>query len=161
VNWDAVGAIGEVAGAVAVVATLFYLAAQIRQNSNEIVDSRTQGILELMIKTRSELAEGRIAEIQAKIDAEKELTPEEEIRFRAHRAENMNIWEAYHFNSRAGKINSDLDEVMESRLMFSLTGDNPASLKNRTLWERTRMLYSNEFRNYVDALIESANRSDA
>jgi hypothetical protein len=51
--------------------------------------------------------------------------------------------------------------VMESRLMFSLTGDSPASLKNRTLWEGTRMLYSNEFRSYVDRLIELDNRSDA
>jgi hypothetical protein len=31
-NWEAIGAIGEVGGAIAVVATLLYLAAQIRQN---------------------------------------------------------------------------------------------------------------------------------
>ena len=35
-NWDAVGAIGEVLGAVTVVATLFYLARQIRQNSRAL-----------------------------------------------------------------------------------------------------------------------------
>jgi hypothetical protein len=29
-NWDAIGAIGETVGAVAVIATLFYLAVQIR-----------------------------------------------------------------------------------------------------------------------------------
>lgn len=33
-NWDAAGAIGEIVGAVAVIATLFYLASQIRQNSH-------------------------------------------------------------------------------------------------------------------------------
>jgi len=33
VNWDAAGAIGEILGAVAVVATLYYLSRQIRQNS--------------------------------------------------------------------------------------------------------------------------------
>ena len=32
-NWDALGAIGEVVGAIAVVATLAYLAVQIRQNN--------------------------------------------------------------------------------------------------------------------------------
>ena len=32
-NWDAVGAIGEIIGAVAVVATLYYLALQIRENT--------------------------------------------------------------------------------------------------------------------------------
>jgi hypothetical protein len=33
ISWDALGAIGELIGAVAVVATLLYLAAQIRQNN--------------------------------------------------------------------------------------------------------------------------------
>ena len=32
-NWDALGAIGEIVGAIAVVATLAYLAVQIRQNN--------------------------------------------------------------------------------------------------------------------------------
>jgi len=32
-NWDAIGATGEIMGAVVVVATLFYLAAQIKQNN--------------------------------------------------------------------------------------------------------------------------------
>jgi hypothetical protein len=34
INWEAVGAIGEIVGAVAVVLTLGYLAVQIRQNTN-------------------------------------------------------------------------------------------------------------------------------
>ena len=32
-NWEAIGALGEVLGAVTVVATIFYLARQIRQNT--------------------------------------------------------------------------------------------------------------------------------
>jgi hypothetical protein len=32
-NWDAIGAIGEVLGALVVIATLFYLSGQLRQNS--------------------------------------------------------------------------------------------------------------------------------
>lgn len=38
-NWDAIGAIGEVVGAVAVVASLVYLARQIRQNSSLVEQS--------------------------------------------------------------------------------------------------------------------------
>ncbi len=33
-NWDAIGAVGEIVGALAVLITLIYLAMQIRQNSN-------------------------------------------------------------------------------------------------------------------------------
>lgn len=35
-NWDAIGAIGEVVGALAVVISLVYLALQIRQNSRQV-----------------------------------------------------------------------------------------------------------------------------
>jgi hypothetical protein len=35
-NWEAIGAIGEILGAVVVVATLFYLSNQLRQNANAL-----------------------------------------------------------------------------------------------------------------------------
>ncbi len=35
-NWDAIGAIGEILGAIAVVATLIYLTVQLRQNSLQL-----------------------------------------------------------------------------------------------------------------------------
>ena len=38
-NWDAVGAIGEIIGAVAVLATLYYLAAQIKMQNRELEKS--------------------------------------------------------------------------------------------------------------------------
>ena len=43
-NWEAIGAIGEIIGAIAVVATLAYLAHQIRQNSNAIKGSTISAI---------------------------------------------------------------------------------------------------------------------
>jgi hypothetical protein len=36
VNWEAVGAVGEIVGALAVIATLGYVAAQIRQNTHSV-----------------------------------------------------------------------------------------------------------------------------
>ena len=48
-NWEAIGAVGEVAGAIGVIATLLYLAAQIRQNTRamrgatqDAIDERKQ-----------------------------------------------------------------------------------------------------------------------
>lgn len=35
-NWDALGAIGEMLGAIGVIATLLYLSVQIRQNTRAI-----------------------------------------------------------------------------------------------------------------------------
>jgi hypothetical protein len=39
-NWEAVGAIGELVGAVAVIATLAYLAIQVRQNTRSMDETR-------------------------------------------------------------------------------------------------------------------------
>ena len=38
-NWDALGAIGEIIGAIAVLATLYYLAAQIKMQNRELEKS--------------------------------------------------------------------------------------------------------------------------
>ena len=45
VNWDALGAIAETLGAIAVIATLIYLAVQIRQNSRVTKDASAQSLL--------------------------------------------------------------------------------------------------------------------
>ena len=46
-NWEAIGAIGEVAGAVAVFASLVYLALQIRQNTRAIRGSAEREMVSL------------------------------------------------------------------------------------------------------------------
>ena len=43
-NWDAIGAIGEIVGATAVVVTLIYLTTQIRQNTRQLASTSLQGL---------------------------------------------------------------------------------------------------------------------
>ena len=45
-NWEAIGAVGEVAGAIGVIATLTYLAVQIRQNTKAIRGATLDSITE-------------------------------------------------------------------------------------------------------------------
>jgi hypothetical protein len=47
-NWEAIGAIGEVAGAIAVFATLVYLAIQIRQNNKLLAENSKMARLAAM-----------------------------------------------------------------------------------------------------------------
>lgn len=42
-NWQAIGAIGELAGAVGVIATLGYLAFQVRQNTRQLTQNELSG----------------------------------------------------------------------------------------------------------------------
>jgi hypothetical protein len=45
-NWDAIGASAEMLGAVGVIATLVYLALQIRQNSHQLRGAATSAVYE-------------------------------------------------------------------------------------------------------------------
>lgn len=47
VNWEAAGATGEIAGAIAVVITLIYLAKQVRDNSKHVMLNTTQAFASL------------------------------------------------------------------------------------------------------------------
>ena len=44
-NWEAIGAIGELVGATGVIATLGYLAVQIRQNSHAVKSATAQSLI--------------------------------------------------------------------------------------------------------------------
>jgi hypothetical protein len=44
INWEAIGAVGEVVGAIAVVATLLYLSVQLRQNTRTVEHSIQRGV---------------------------------------------------------------------------------------------------------------------
>ena len=45
-NWDAIGAIGEIVGAIAVIVTIGYLALQMRRNTRSVRSAAAQQILE-------------------------------------------------------------------------------------------------------------------
>ena len=90
-DWDAIGAIGEILGALAVVATLFYLAKQIRQNSasldraNDYAQaSSVHDINSLYIQVFAPLSQNsELAEVYKKALEGAELDPVEAVRFGA------------------------------------------------------------------------------
>lgn len=89
INWDAIGAVGEILGAGTVIATLFYLAQQIKQNnqaltrSNEFAQANSiHQINTAFSGVWSHLAsDGGLADIYTRALAGEQLTPTEETRF--------------------------------------------------------------------------------
>ena len=76
-NWDAVGAVGEVAGAVAVVLTLFYLSRQIRHSTDVSKVSSYHEAISQMIESAKD---PDFVRIQYKFSINEPLTPEEAIK---------------------------------------------------------------------------------
>ena len=91
-NWDAIGAIGEIIGAVAVVATLFYLAVQVRETRKDAKLSAAQAQRSAVQANRelrinmflSERDSPFIPAIRIKANAGEELTAEEKLRLARH-----------------------------------------------------------------------------
>ena len=80
-NWEAIGAVGEVLGALGVIATLGYLAAQIRQNTRALHSSSCSQNAEQLWLVNLAIAQDRdLARMMAEIGTEKPLSLEDTIR---------------------------------------------------------------------------------
>jgi hypothetical protein len=141
VNWDAVGALAELAGALGVILTLGYLAVQIRQNSKllsaSVADSSRDAYNELgrILGTSTDAA--RVYTVG--IGDPSSLSPEETTQFHSlcHLAVN-----AVHQRFRTGSdVASDLQLVM-------------AQVGYRQYWEHRSNAYPEDFRELVSRVIE-------
>jgi hypothetical protein len=84
-NWEALGAIGEIVGAIAVVVTLGYLAVQIRQNTKAVKASTHQSLIDSTLSYQAlTLNNPEVARIRlAGSRSFSELTEEDQYRCRA------------------------------------------------------------------------------
>ncbi len=79
-NWDAIGAVGELVGAAAVVATLLYLSVQMRLSRKAAQVQSSYSTIDVYSRWRAHLIENeRLAQIVAKADRGEALLPEEDI----------------------------------------------------------------------------------
>lgn len=144
------GAIGEIVGAIAVVASLLYLAAQIRQGSKIARASTTQALLGHSVQLNSAAA-GDVAPLMVKVLSGQELTPEEEYRyFSAMLAAFAQSWQAHHQHMNK-MLEPEVFEAYERRTLSYL-----AIPKGRAFWRAHRFRFSESFCDYVDALARRA-----
>ena len=81
-NWDAIGAAGEILGAAAVIGTLFYLAQQIRQNTQSMKSRVRESVTVSLTDPFLEQASSAIPLLYVKAASDpNELTDEEAAQF--------------------------------------------------------------------------------
>ena len=147
-NWNAVGAIGEVLGAALVGITLVYLALQLRQNtlalkSSTFLDiSRSMGSTMEVLATHGELAP-LIIKAQAGLDA---LSAAERARFGFVMMMAFRRVETVVVQRHFGFIEAELTEGFE-RSALSVLGSKGV----REWWEASKGGFSNLFSAWVDA----------
>ena len=147
-NWEAIGAIGEILGAVAVLVTLVYLASQIRQNSQQIERSATQAINSAMSQTNLFTVDSSdIADVNLRGFADLEsLSEDEQIQFHTFWMTNFMAYQDGYLEFLAGRLPADTWRPVEVHIFRWLESPGMASW-----WDRERNTFGAAFARYVDA----------
>ena len=151
-NWEAVGAISQIVGAVLVGITLIYLAVQLRQNTSALKSSTFLAISTLMGSTmevwatHSDLAP-LLIKAQAGLD---ELSPDERARFGFLMMMAFRRVETVVVQRHLGFIDRELTEGFERSALSVLHSKGV-----RQWWDASKSAFSNVFSAWVDENLAS------
>ena len=145
-NWEAIAAISEVVGAVAIVVSLVYLAIQIRSQNRE---ARVASIHELNESFRNAITSFQdpgLAELFARARNDFDSLPEaQRLQFIAMIQGIMRVWEDAYHQHQAGRLSDRIWNAMVVQFCgyLSLPGV-------MAVWSIRKMAYSEDFRTFVD-----------
>ena len=152
-NWDAIGAIGELVGALAVVLTLLYLSAQIRQSNRAThsasIQEATTAFNGINAWIANDESMARIFRIGIQ-DLDK-LNDDEKIRFSFLMLSTFHVFETIFLQNRAGTIDASMWEAEIRSLVILATAPG-----GRQWWVTNPYSFTTEFREFVANEIEKA-----
>jgi len=146
-NWDALGAIAEAIGSIAVVITLIYLAVQIRHTSKSTRLASAQGLAITFSDFMSQLSsDAETADIYLRgLKDDSGLTKEERFRFDTLILQMLRHADVHFHAHLDGAISKGLWEVTEAGYMQVFR--QPGA---RASWQRQRDFFSVAFREHVE-----------
>ena len=149
-HWGAVGAIAELLGAIGVIASLFYVASQIRRNSSALEAATNQAVsdstqLRLLVPAQNPALAAALAKARGDYDA---LSPAEHVQLAFFsRATFRGIQNAF-FQHRQGLL-----PEIAWRDYEAITRMNLKRPDVPRWWPTERESYDEEFAEYVDQLL--------
>lgn len=151
-NWDAIGAVGEIIGALAVFLTLAYLAMQIRQNTRAVQSSAIDSSIGGISATRQALFENaELATLYLKGSEDPEsLNETESLQYRML-VHNMLLSQANIFSQT--KYTDLPTSTWESQKPIILRVIE--STGGKWFWERYQEEFESEFRNEVNRMVRT------
>ena len=151
-NWDAIGAVGEVLGAVAVVVSLLYLAIQMRSQSRE---TRLSTINNSLAEWNSLLAlvanSPELADIWNRGLKNETLPEEEEVRFRAFANSYFRVIEGLYLQHLEGRLDDRIWKGVGNGATAML-----AASGLRRFWGHRKEWYCPEFREFVESAFNTS-----
>jgi len=151
VNWSAIGAVGELISAVAVIITLVYLASQLRQNTKALKSSTYQAFNDSSFSwAESEIENAALIARTQNCASMEELTLEERTVWMGIMFKAFTVMESCYLHHRAGAMD---DDIFDARMSASAN-----IILNRPIWRQTfdGMVLLPEFKVYMQARIRAA-----
>ena len=149
-NWDAVGATAELLGAIGVIASLIYLASQIRQSSTvtrlTLQENYVAGLTDVFARIYSDPEVYRVWRLGMTTSDEMSEDDRERLGMLYHSLFQRFalVWEAGELDSTIGK---------RTLRFIDMSSQFPAT---QSWWSRQRGLYDSSFAEYVDDRIRRA-----
>ena len=148
VNWEAVGTIAEVIGAAGVIASLIYLANQIRAQNAEFQIEALHRISAGSRDCLSLFAEPQIAELFTRFNCgEEQLTEPEMLQLIVCIQALFRVWEEAYEQHLRGRLDADMWEAMTRQY-----AGNMGAPAFRRVWEIRKDGFRDSFRKYIDEL---------
>lgn len=148
VNWEAIGAVGEVLGAFGVIASLAYLALQIRQNTRAIRAERYESVVNsLMELVQPLVADERLAtRFQQAVEDWHAVPLEDRSRLVHVLFAEFKVFENLFYQYRQGML---APELWEGWRRLTLTYFVRPGV--RAWWEMRKAAFSDEFREFLES----------
>lgn len=146
-SFQDLGNLGELVAAIATVATLGYLALQLKQNTKAL-RSQTfqQSSMDMSLTANAISSNGELAEIVVKASESLDnLSPEERIRFHFWMVVALRRFEAIYVQSLYGSIDRVRIEGFERSILTLISSGGPAEW-----WKTAKTAFSSDFVEYAD-----------
>lgn len=157
-NWEAIGAISEGLGALAVIITLIYLAVQVRQNTAALKSTATQGAHDQSSKVYDLVAsDPDLGLIFARgLTDPDSLDPGETARLFATLQATMFRLQNWYFQTESGLIDRQLLDSW-TRVIRQVSGTTGFKL----FWAQRQQVYAPEFTDYLEQKVFSGDSDPA
>ena len=146
-NWDAIGAIGEIVGALAVVTSLIYLSIQIRTQNMESKVASVHEINEGYRAVTAEMMKPSLAAVWAKAqNGFDSLDDGEKMQIIAFSLVCFRFFEEAYYQYKSGRLDNYIWEGMVAQITNLMGAD-----AFNTVWQKRKYMFGPDFRDFVDS----------
>jgi len=147
-NWDAIGAVGEILGATAVVVSLIYVASQVRAQRWEARIASQHEITEAFRHAITAVQNPELADLVVKANSGlDDLSDSERLQIMAVAQSMLRVWEEAHYQFLEGRLDQSMWEAMLAQFT-----DLMSVISFQSTWSLRKHTYRKEFVNFVDSI---------